>query len=363
MSVSLPPSMLDFVECAPLAPRTTLSVGGPARWQVDAPSASVLSDTLRWAADRGVPVVVLGGGSNVLIADAGFDGLVVRPCIAGLDFGEDGRLRVGAGVVWEDVVDAAVARGWQGIECLSGIPGWAGAAPIQNIGAYGQEVADVVERVETVRLDDGAAAEFTHADCAFGYRDSRFKKETSHVVVGLELRLRPHPLGHARYAELARTLGVDDGAPVPLDELRRAVRALRAAKGMLHDAAGLAAPDARSAGSFFTNPVVEQRLADTLPADAPRYPVAAAGMVKLSAAWLVERAGWAKGRALGNAAISSRHSLALVNRGGATALEIATLAACVRADVRRRFGVTLSPEPVFLGFALETNALLDSLSP
>jgi UDP-N-acetylmuramate dehydrogenase len=150
---------------------------------------------------------------------------------------------------------------------------------------------------------------------------------------------------------------------VPLAALKRAVRSLRATKGMLHDPAGLAAPDARSAGSFFMNPVVVRGLADTLPADAPRYPVAEPGHVKLSAAWLVENAGWVRGRALGNAGISSRHSLALVNRGGATAHEIATLAAHVRADVRRRFGVTLSPEPVFLGFALEAEALLDSLAP
>jgi UDP-N-acetylmuramate dehydrogenase len=362
MSALLPPAAPEIVERAPLASCTTLSVGGPARWQVDIRAASALSDALRWAAERGAPVVVLGGGSNVLIADTGFDGLVVRPRIAGLVFGEDGRLWIGAGEVWDTVVDAAVARGWQGLECLTGIPGWAGAAPLQNIGAYGQEVADVVERVDTVGRDDGAPAAFDRAACAFGYRDSRFKRETSHIVVGLEMRLRPHAPGHARYAELARTLGVDDSAPVPLADLRRAVRSLRAAKGMLHDPAGLAAPDARSAGSFFTNPVVEVGLADTLPAEAPRYPVAAAGQVKLSAAWLVEHAGWVKGRTLGNAGISSRHSLALVNRGGATALEIATLAAHVRADVRRRFGVTLSPEPVFLGFELGADALLESLA-
>ena len=246
---------------------------------------------------------------------------------------------------------------------MTGIPGWAGAAPIQNVGAYGQELADVLVAVDAVRVSDRQLVRLTREDCGFGYRDSRFKRESGYIVTGVTLQLAPGRRASPRYAELVRALGVADGAEVSLGEARAAVRALRLGKGMLLESPSTLGADARSAGSFFTNPVVDDAVAASLPEDAPRYASGVTGRTKLSAAWLVERSGWTRGRSLGRAAVSSRHTLALVNTGGATALDLVRLAARVRADVRARFGVTLSPEPVFVGFDAPSEALLDAWTP
>jgi len=348
---------------APLAASTTLGVGGPARWLAEPSSAEGVCEALAWADRLGVPVVCLGGGSNVLVADQGFEGLVLRPRLRGLSLTATGEVFAGAGEPWEDVVDACVRAGLQGIECMTGIPGWAGAAPIQNIGAYGQELADVLVAVDAVRVCDRQIVQLSRGDCAFGYRDSRFKRDGGYIVTGVTLQLAPGRRASPRYAELARALGVAEGDEVSLGEARAAVRSLRLGKGMLLESPSTLGADARSAGSFFTNPVVEEAVAAALPNDAPRYASGAPGHTKLSAAWLVERSGWTRGRSLGRAAVSSRHTLALVNSGGATALDMLRLAARIRADVRACFGVTLAPEPVFVGFGAPGEALLDAWAP
>jgi len=348
---------------APLAPCTTLGVGGAARWLAEPSSTEAVCEALAWADRVGVPVVCLGGGSNVLIADGGFDGLVLRPRLRGLTLAASGEVFASAGEQWDDIVDACVQAGLQGIECMTGIPGWAGAAPIQNIGAYGQEVADVLVSVDAVRVSDQQVVRLSREACAFGYRDSRFKRDGGYIVTGLTLQLAPDRRAAPRYAELSRALGVGVGDEVSLSDARAAVRSLRISKGMLLETPSTLGPDARSAGSFFTNPVVDDAVAAALPDEAPRYASGVQGRTKLSAAWLVEHAGWTRGRALGRAAVSSRHTLALVNSGSATALELVRLAAHVRADVRARFGVTLSPEPVFIGFDATGDALLDAWTP
>lgn len=347
----------------PLAPLTTLGVGGPARWFLEAPDADTLAAGLRWARDRGLPVFVLGGGSNLLVADRGFPGLVIRVDVRGVEVAETGGeivVEAGAGEVWDALVARCVAAGWAGVECLSGIPGRVGAAPIQNIGAYGQEIGEVLEAVTVLDAETGRVRELDRAACAFGYRTSVFKTTAAgrYVVLGVRLRLRPGGAPTVRYAELARRL---DGAAPTLEAVRRAVLALRRGKGMVIDAETPPSdPDRRSAGSFFLNPVVPAALADEIAARAadpmPRWP-AGDGRVKLSAAWLIERAGFRKGHARGAVGLSTRHALALVNRGG-TAADLVALAAEIRRAVAAAFGVTLHPEPVFVGFDAPADALL-----
>jgi UDP-N-acetylmuramate dehydrogenase len=257
----------------------------------------------------------------------------------------------GAGEEWDTIVERAVARGLAGIECLSGIPGRVGATPIQNVGAYGQEVAETIARVRAYDLESGRFVEFAAAECGFGYRDSRFKREDRgrYVVTSVTFRLAPGGEPAVRYPELERALGEGRRS---LAEVREAVIAIRRRKSMVLDPED---PDARSAGSFFVNPVVPDEVADRIAAShadpMPRY--AAPGGAKLSAAWLIERAGLSRGYRNGNAGISSKHTLAIVNRGGATAAEVVALAREVRDRVRDRFGVTLTPEPVFVGLSFE----------
>lgn len=349
----------------PLALHCTLEVGGPARWFVDADDAAEVTAALDWARGAGVAVHVLGGGSNVVFADAGFDGLVLRVGGRGVEVakGDDGTVavRAGAGEEWDALVGRTVAEGFGGIECLVGIPGAVGAAPIQNIGAYGQELAEVLGEVEAVDRVSGAVERFDAAGCGFGYRTSRFKREGRHVVTAVTLRLRPGAAATVRYDQVAAAVGdLRD-----LVGVSRAVRALRASKSMVLDPAD---PNRRSAGSFFLNPVVGADEADAVaarvakaghdPATMPRYPQADGG-VKLSAAWLIERAGLSRGFGDGRVGLSTRHTLALVNRGGATAAELVAFAAQVRATVQRAFGVALHPEPVFVGFDAPVEVLLD----
>ena len=334
-----------------LSAHTTLRVGGPAAEFVEATDERSLVAAVADADRRGVPVLVLAGGSNVLVADEGFDGRVVavRTCGVAADVDRCGgaMLRVAAGEAWDPLVDRAVASGWVGIEALSGIPGSVGATPIQNVGAYGQEVA---QSLASVRCWDRVAGErrtFSAADCGFGYRTSRFKEEPGRYLV-LEVAFQL-PLGDlgapVGYAELARTLGVEVGSRVPMTEVREAVLGLRRGKGMVLDAED---HDTWSAGSFFTNPVLDPA---AVPEGAPAWPQPD-GRVKTSAAWLIERAGFGKGHGNERASLSTKHPLALTNRGSATAADVLALAREVRDGVRARFGVELVNEPVLVGCSL-----------
>lgn len=376
-----------------LADLTTLGVGGEAGLLVEPATRDELVDAAlaAWAEPAGW--LLIGGGSNLVVADDGFDGTVVRVATRGIRRLPDAephrpdpddvapeasprerrvRLRVEAGEPWDAVVAHAVAAGWAGIEALSGIPGAAGAAPVQNIGAYGQELASSLVAIEFLDVESGELRRVPAGELGLGYRTSTLKRGRPGVVVTLELALVDSPESQPiAYAQLAQALGVRIGDRVPVSTVRDAVLELRAGKGMLWDPAD---PDARSAGSFFTNPVVSEGFARALPADAPRWPTApeepdrilplgtpvpaapASGeyLVKLSAAWLIERAGIRRGFALpgSGAAISSKHTLAIVNRAGATADEIVQLAGYVQTRVMSEFGVRLQPEPVLVGVSL-----------
>jgi UDP-N-acetylmuramate dehydrogenase len=341
-----------------LADLTTLRVGGPARTLVTATTESELVDAVRAADAAGEPVLVLGGGSNLLIADRGFPGTVVRVATRGITADvsscSGATVTVAAGEDWDAFVASAVEQEWSGIEALSGIPGLVGGTPIQNVGAYGSEVAQTIARVRTYDRSTRRQATFSVADCGFGYRTSRFKAERDRYLV-LEVTFQ-FTLGSLsapiRYAELARTLGVPVGTRVPAVDVRRAVLGLRAGKGMVLDVADR---DTWSAGSFFTNPILEPDTADGLPAGAPRFPQPD-GRVKTSAAWLIEHAGYGKGFGVelgaGRATLSGKHTLAVTNRGGASADDLLTLARVVRDGVEQAFGVTLVAEPVLVGCAL-----------
>jgi UDP-N-acetylmuramate dehydrogenase len=342
-----------------LADHTTLRLGGPARDWVRAETEQELIDAVATADASGTPVLVLAGGSNLVIADEGFDGLVVEVATSGAIPDTDDRegvcggvmVRVAAGENWDDFVAVAVERGWVGVEALSGIPGSVGATPIQNVGAYGQEVAQTIASVRVWDRTLKGIRTFASADCGFGYRHSRFKADPSrHVVLTVDFQLRPGTLGAPiEYAELARTIGVEAGQRAPLADVRRAVLGLRAGKGMVLDPAD---HDTWSAGSFFTNPHLTPEQAAALPADAPRWPQAD-GTVKSSAAWLIERAGFGKGYDLGGrVSLSTKHTLALTNRGSATTGELLALAREVRDGVERAFGVRLVNEPVLVGCSL-----------
>lgn len=333
-----------------LAALTTLRVGGPARRIVVADTEATLVETVREADAAGEPVLVLGGGSNVLVADEGFPGTVVEVATRGItaDVSDcsGATVTVAAGEDWDTLVAAAVEQEWSGLEALSGIPGLVGATPIQNVGAYGSDVAQTIARVRTLDRSTGRQATFSVSDCGFGYRTSRFKAERDrYLVLEVTFQLVLGSLSAPiRYAELAATLGVPVGARVPAVDVRRAVLQLRAGKGMVLNDDD---PDTWSAGSFFTNPLLDPDAADRLPADAPRYP-GPGGTVKTSAAWLIQHAGFGKGYGNSRAALSSKHTLALTNRGDASAADLLALAREIRAGVDRRFGITLVEEPVLV---------------
>jgi UDP-N-acetylmuramate dehydrogenase len=350
---------LTPAENVPLAPLTTLHLGGPARFFAQAPDEDALTEALAFADRRGLPLFVLGGGSNLVVADDGFPGLVVQMTGRGVAFRPEGDrvlCEAAAGEPWDGVVSQAVARGLAGLECLSGIPGSTGATPIQNVGAYGQEVADTVASVRALDRQTGALVDLLPADCGFSYRDSAFKRSPQrHVVLGVSFALRPGGPPTVRYAELARALASAPAAD--LVAVRTTVLALRRSKSMVIDPTD---PNRRSVGSFFTNPIVPAVKADQLaeravgqgliaaPAELPRFP-APAGQVKLPAAWLIERAGFHKGLARGSVGLSSAHALALVHHGGGRSADLLALAREIRAGVQQRFDVWLAPEPVVLG--------------
>lgn len=342
----------------PLATRCTLGVGGAARFFVRAQDEKTLVEALEWADQGGVVVRVLGAGSNVVIADEGLDALVVRVGLRGRRARDDGEgtveLTVAAGEPWDDVVDYAVNRGWAGIECLSGIPGLVGAAPIQNVGAYGQEVSETVSRVRAYDRMSQSITTLIAEDCAFSYRDSMFKSSAPdrYVIFDVTFRLRVGGAPTVRYAELVDKLAREGITSPDLRDVRRSVLALRAAKSMVLDHEDV---NRRSCGSFFVNPIVsveelpriERRTGTT--SGMPQFPQPD-GQVKLSAAWLIERAGFAKGQRRGAVGLSTRHALALVCHDGARAAALVSFATEIRDRVRDRFGVMLVPEPTLWGF-------------
>jgi UDP-N-acetylmuramate dehydrogenase len=349
---------LQVIEFAPLGARTTMGVGGAARYLVEARREADVLEALAWAKQRGVPVRVLGGGSNLVVADSGFDGLVLAMGLRGIDCtahgaGPDARLTAQGGEPWDDVVAQAVARGLAGLEGLSGIPGCAGATPIQNVGAYGQEVAETIESVRAIDRDSLAAVELSAKHCRFAYRDSFFKSEAPERFVVTEVRfaLTVRAPAAVRYPDLQRELERRQLQAPTLSELRDCVLAVRGEKSMLLDAND---PNGRSCGSFFLNPIVTAAGAERVRATAgslavPSYPQSD-GRVKLAAGWLIEQSGFAKGLRDGNVGLSSKHALAIVAHPGATAAEVARLSSRIRAGVRARFGVELTPEPNFWGF-------------
>jgi len=348
---------MDFAEL------TTLRLGGPVRSLLEVTTEADLIDAVRVADEAGDPVLIVGGGSNLVVSDAGFDGIVILVRTLGVSVQSDdcGELAglcggvmvtVQAGEDWDGLVARAVAENWRGFEALSGIPGTVGATPIQNVGAYGQEVSQTIARVRVFDRFDRVVRTMPLADCGFGYRTSRFKQSAPrHVVLTVAYQLAHGDHGQPiAYAQLAEALGVEVGAVVPSADVRAAVLELRRSKGMVLDADD---HDTWSAGSFFTNPMLDGDAAATLPADAPRYSQPD-GTIKTSAAWLIEHAGYQRGfpGAEGQVSLSTKHALALTNRGGATTGDLLDLAREVRDGVRARFGITLEPEPTLVGCAL-----------
>jgi UDP-N-acetylmuramate dehydrogenase len=335
-----------------LSSLTTLGLGGPARDLVRATGTDELVQALRSLDQAGEPVLLLGGGSNVVVSDDGFAGTVVQA--VGGDYVASGTtVSAAAGLAWDDVVAATVEQGLAGFEALSGIPGSVGATPVQNVGAYGQEIADTLQSVRVMDRMSGRLVEMAAAACGLSYRDSIFRRQQRYVVVEATFTLedaggRSAPI---RYAELAGALGVQIGERAALRDVREAVLGLRRAKSMVLDPAD---PNRRSVGSFFTNAVLtaEEYAAANARAGMQIPSYEAPGGRKVPAAWLIEHAGYGKGYGSGAVGISSRHTLALVNRGGGTTAELLTLAREIRGGVQARFGVTLSPEPVFVGTAL-----------
>jgi UDP-N-acetylmuramate dehydrogenase len=337
----------------PFASLTTLRLGGPAKRLVEVTSAAELVEAVSDCDRHGEPLLVLGGGSNLVVTDDGFAGTVVHLRSRGIDVSVDrcsgATLTVAAGEPWDDLVTRAVSSGWVGIECLAGIPGLVGATPIQNVGAYGQDVAETITQVRAWDRERAQWWTFANADCRFTYRNSRFKGDSRYVVAEVTFQLRLGELGApVRYPELARTLGVPVNGRAPLAEVREAVLELRRRKGMILDGAD---HDTWSAGSFFTNPVLSPEQAAGLPDAAPRWPQPD-GRVKVSAAWLIEQSGFTKGYGSGPVRVSGKHTLALTNRGAGRTEDLLRLARELRAGVRDRFGVELTPEPVLVGAVL-----------
>lgn len=345
---------MHIEENVPLAPLTTIGIGGPARFFLRATSVDELREALAWARDEQHAIFILGGGSNLVISDAGFDGLVIQLDLRGITVeseDEQVMVKVAAGEPWDPFVAHAVANGWAGIECLSGIPGSTGATPIQNVGAYGQDVSETIVRVEALDRTTGLVQWFTNWDCRFGYRASLFKnyERDRYIVLSVTFRLKRDGCATIRYPELQKFVDERGVSTNDLPGVRDAVIAIRKRKGMVIDPTD---PDTRSDGSFFMNPIVTQpqyeEFAKRAP-DAPHFP--SGDEVKLSAAWLIEHAGFHKGFTHGRVGLSTKHSLAIVNKGGGTAAEVVELMRMIQDKVRAEYGVEMHPEPNFIGFA------------
>lgn len=343
-------------EQVPLAQFSTIGIGGPARYFAEPETEEQLLESMRWAAAPGIPLFVLGGGSNVVFSDEGFPGLVIHLRLRGVHLQNDGdtwMIVAKSGETWEDVVRIAVDHRLGGVECLAGIPGQVGATPIQNVGAYGQEVSDTIGTVEAIERSTGEKRIFRGEECQFGYRTSRFKTtdRDRYIITAVSFRLARDAKPSVKYAELERHLGEHhDGEAPSLAAVREAVLAIRRRKAMVVDPAE---PNSRSCGSFFTNPIVMQaefeRVKQVAAADGiPSYP-ADEGHVKLSAAWLMEHSGLTRGMRHGNVGLSERHVLAIVNFGGGSSREVLQLAQMIQQRVMDTFGVRLEPEPVLVG--------------
>ena len=346
-----------------LAPYTTLRMGGIARYFADIDQADQLREALQFAEQRSLPVFVLGGGSNVLIADNGFSGVVIHIVNKGITFHKPKKdaalVTVAAGEDWDKFVQQCVARDWAGVECLSGIPGLVGGTPIQNVGAYGQEVSETIVTVRAFDRHSNCVVEMTNEDCQFSYRASVFNttERDRYIVLSVTYQLKPHGEPALRYADLQKHFATHKRSPT-LQEVRNAVIAIRASKGMVivpND------PNSQSAGSFFKNPIVTvEKFAEVATAarqqkllnaneQIPSFAVSAE-QVKIPAAWLIEKAGFSKGYEQGRVGISSKHTLALINRSNATAAELLALVERIQSQVQERFGIALMPEPVWVGF-------------
>lgn len=365
--MSLPKTSLSGViqQYVPLAQYSTIGIGGPARYFAEVRTPRELQESLQWAGSQQLPVFILGGGSNVLCADTGFDGLVVRLALTGIEESEGSDetvvLRAAAGEDWDRFVQYAVSRNLQGIECLSGIPGTVGASPIQNVGAYGQEVKDTILKVEAIDRESGELRSFSNSECEFSYRRSRFKgrDRDRFVITSVSFRLLNAGRTALRYGDLTRYFDEAGIADPDVVQVREAVLNIRKQKAMVLDPCE---PNSRSCGSFFTNPIVSnpdyERIAQLVRTEGllrsgekmPAFPTGE-GNTKLSAAWLMERAGLQKGFRMGRVGLSERHVLAVVNFGEGSATEVLQLVKHVQATVHSRFGVHLEPEPVFLGLS------------
>ena len=337
---------------ADLSQYTSLRVGGPATKFVEVATEAEIIEAIESA--EGTPILIMGGGTNILVSDAGFDGTVIRisnnKIEEEVDACSGATLTIGAGENWDSFVETTISRGFAGLETLSGIPGTVGAAPIQNIGAYGHEVSEFITRVRTYDRTEKKLKTFTNSECDFSYRNSHFKAHPGrYVVLDVAFQLRIGEMtSPITYSELARALSIEVGEKAPIRICREKVLELRAGKGMLLSEKD---HDSWSAGSFFTNPVVSAEVANTLPADAPRWPMAN-GQVKTSAAWLIEHSGIHKGDSHGGARVSSKHVLALTNSGNATASDIAALARLAQKKVFETFAITLEPEVNLVGLTL-----------
>lgn len=338
-----------------LAHLTTLGLGGAARTFAKVTSLDDLIAALAFADRQRDPVLIVGGGSNLLVRDGGWNGLAIQLALSGVHIdrrGDHALVTAAAGVPWDAFVAEMVGAHLVGVECLSGIPGLVGATPMQNVGAYGQEVADTIDNVRALDRTTGELVDIAPADCGFGYRASKFKHVARWIIVAVRFRLATgEESAPLRYAELTRTLDLAEGGRAPLAHVRDTIIRLRRAKGMVVDAED---PDSRSAGSFFTNPIVDAAQVAAFRArlgadETPPTFAAANGMTKLSAGWLIERAGFTKGTTRGNVGISTKHALALINRGGGTATELLALAHEIQLGVRAQLGVDLTPEPVIVG--------------
>jgi UDP-N-acetylmuramate dehydrogenase len=331
-----------------LAPFTTLGIGGPARWFA---RATHVEDLITASRSEGEPLFVLGGGSNLVISDDGFNGLVLQVAIGGVKTtrdGEDVIVTAGAGESWDSLVESAAKQGLAGIECLSGIPGTAGGTPIQNVGAYGQEVATVIEWVAAFDRVKRAAVRLSRDDCGFAYRMSRFKREDAgrFMISEVAFRLKSGASPTVTYPDVVDYLAQQNVACPTVQHVRDAVLHIRRRKGMVLDAAD---SDTRSVGSFFMNPVVDRTTFERI-APAPHY-LMDNDTVKIPAAWLIEQSGFARGHMDGAVGLSTKHPLAIVNRGGANARDVLRLAHRIKLGVRERFDINLRPEPVFVGFS------------
>jgi UDP-N-acetylmuramate dehydrogenase len=339
--------MVEIRENVPLAPMTTLKVGGPARYFVEARSEDCVIDAFRFADENRIAVFVLGGGSNVVISDLGFEGLVLQPRLRGIEFLSDRRVNAGAGEDWDEFVGKMVADGLAGLECLSGIPGFVGGTPVQNVGAYGQEVSETIESVRCFDREKHCIVELTNADCKFSYRRSIFNTNVRerYVVLSVTFALIRDGEPKVAYKDLMEHF---DGRKPTLRDVRKAVIDIRRAKSMVIDSND---PNSKSAGSFFKNPIVSRNKFKEISVqqDVPSFP-GGEGFVKVPAAWLIEKTGFHKGFSMGNAAISTNHTLAIINRGQASAAEIVALMKTIQAGVKEKFGIELRPEPVFVGF-------------